>query len=635
MSLSTRLALAMAGLAFATAAAVGLLAWREIATHIPELTTPALAAGRSILIICVVAVGCASACAIALARSLSRPLVQMKAAVEGFARGAPMTFTPTAGGEIGVVARALLRMAEEIAEKTVALRRNAEIFDSIMSSMAEAVFLLDENARCVFANRAAIALLGDHADTGLQDWVNRYELYRPDGVSRVSLAESPFFRAVKGEQVDGLELAFCARGEETRARIVLSARPIRDANSAPKGAVFVLRDVTQAAEIERQLRQSQKMDAIGQLTGGIAHDFNNLLTVITGTIEILAEGVADRPKLAAIAEMINEAATRGADLTQQLLAFARRQPLQPHETDINGLLIDTARLLRPTLGEHIEIESMLHDDAWRIMVDRSQLSTAVINLALNARDAMPGGGKLVVETANVVLDEAYARANPEVVPGPYVMVAVSDSGSGIPAAIREKVFEPFFTTKGVGKGTGLGLSMVYGFVKQSGGHIKIDSEEGQGTTIKLYLPRVHQEAATSSGQEAAAIAQGGSETILVVEDDALVRGYVVAQLQSLGHRTLAAGSGVEALAIVDGGAEFDLLFTDVIMPGGMNGRQLAEEVAKRRPFVKVLYTSGYAENALLHHGRLDPGVVLLNKPYRKSELARKVREVLTAPRQAA
>jgi signal transduction histidine kinase len=246
-----------------------------------------------------------------------------------------------------------------------------------------------------------------------------------------------------------------------------------------------MRDLTGEGRRGSAKLASQKME-VGQLTGGIAHDFNNILTVITGTIEILAEAVADKPQLAAIAQMIDEASERGAGLTQHLLAFARRQPLQPQEIDINALIVETAQLLRPTLGEQVEMESMLESDAWRAMVDPNQLATALLNLSLNARDAMPNGGKLTLETGNVHLDESSATANSDVAPGPYVMIAVSDTGAGIPAAIRDKVFEPFFTTKATGKGTGLGLSMVYGFVKQSGGHIKIYSEEGHGTTIKIY-----------------------------------------------------------------------------------------------------------------------------------------------------
>jgi signal transduction histidine kinase/CheY-like chemotaxis protein len=425
--------------------------------------------------------------------------------------------------------------------------------------------------------------------------------------------------------LDGYELVYRRRDTGKSVHVIGSAHPIRNAEGVLSGAVVVYRDVTTSKENERQLRQSQKLDAIGQLTGGIAHDFNNMLTVITGTAEILVDNLADRPDLLQIAKLIDEAAGRGAELTKHLLAFARRQPLQPRNVDVNTLVLDTARLLRPTLGEHIEIESMLGNDTEPAHVDPSQLSTALLNLAVNARDAMPGGGKLTLETSNVVLDEVYEQNNPGAQPGPYVMIAVSDTGTGIAASVRDKVFEPFFTTKEVGKGTGLGLSMVYGFVKQSNGHIKIYSEEGYGTTIKLYLPRADAQAEMLPVAEPI---EGGTETILVVEDDAMVRNFVVTQLRSLGYRTYTAASGAAALTEVDSGASFDLLFTDVIMPGGMNGRQLADAVLQRRPGIKVLYTSGYTENAIVHHGRLDAGVFLLPKPYRKSELAYMVRAAL-------
>ncbi|MBV9986002.1 ATP-binding protein [Bradyrhizobium sp.] len=381
---------------------------------------------------------------------------------------------------------------------------------------------------------------------------------------------------------------------------------------------------------EAQVRQAQKMEAIGQLTGGVAHDFNNILTVITGSIEILSDAVKHRRDLAPIAKLIAAAAARGADLTQHLLAFARRQPLQPRSTDVNAMVIDVARLLRPTLGEQIEIESMLAHDAAPALIDPSQLSTALLNLALNARDAMPEGGKLTLETKNVVLDENYAASNEEVKPGDYVMVAVSDTGEGIPKELLEKVFEPFFTTKEVGKGSGLGLSMVYGFVKQSNGHVKIYSEEGHGTTVKLYLPQaasIPQAQATEAGVSAG---DHGDETILVVEDDALVRDYVTTQIKRFGYRTLAASNAADGLALINGEERIDLLFTDVIIPGGMNGRQLAREAVKRRPGLKVLYTSGYTENAIVHHGRLDAGVLLLPKPYLSSDLARMLRTALAS-----
>jgi PAS domain S-box-containing protein len=391
---------------------------------------------------------------------------------------------------------------------------------------------------------------------------------------------------------------------------------------------FIGRDLTEKQAAEAQFRQAQKMEAIGQLTGGVAHDFNNILTVITGTIGVLADAVADQPDLASIAKLIDEAAERGAQLTKHLLAFARRQPLQPREIDVNSLVVESAKLLHPTLGEHIVISPKLAEDVWPALVDPSQLSTAILNLALNARDAMPQGGKLMLETRNVTLDEAYIGMNNDVAVGDYVMIAVSDTGCGIPAALLERVFDPFFTTKEVGKGTGLGLSMVFGFVKQSGGHIKIYSEEGHGTTIKLYLPR-STGAGQSTGETRSPVAlERGNETVLIVEDDALVRKYVVGQVASLGYTTLEAANAAEALDIIDDGTTIDLLFTDVIMPGAMNGRQLVDEALKRRPSLRTLFTSGYTENAIIHHGRLDPGVLLLAKPYRKGELARMIRVAL-------
>ncbi|HXH45573.1 MAG TPA: PAS domain S-box protein [Bradyrhizobium sp.] len=412
-------------------------------------------------------------------------------------------------------------------------------------------------------------------------------------------------------------------GKEFRAEVSVTALTRRE------GLLFNVfyRDLTDKIAAEERIRHAEKMEAVGQLTGGVAHDFNNILTVITGTIEILAEAVAKEPQLAAITKMIDEAAARGADLTQHLLAFARKQPLQPREIDINALIVDTSKLLRPTLGEQIQIESVFEDENCVGVVDPNQLTTAILNLALNARDAMPGGGKLILETGVAYLDEVYAGAN-DVQPGHYVLIAVSDTGTGIPASMLARVFDPFFTSKGPGKGTGLGLSMVYGFIKQSAGHIKIYSEEGHGTTVKMYLPPGKTPTAVGEGVTPATI-EGGHETILVVEDDRLVRDYVLAQLHGLGYVTLQAANAAEALAVVAAGKPFDLLFTDVIMPGKMNGRQLADEMMKTRPDLKVVYTSGYTENAIIHHGRLDSGVLLLAKPYRKSDLARIIRKALS------
>jgi PAS domain S-box-containing protein len=399
-----------------------------------------------------------------------------------------------------------------------------------------------------------------------------------------------------------------------------------------EGRIFnsFIRDLTEQRAVELQFRQAQKMEAFGQLTGGIAHDFNNILTVITGTIEILADAVADRPRLAAIAKMIDEAAIRGAEITQHLLAFARKQPLQPQEVGINSLVAEAADLLRSTLGEHIEIESRLADDVTAALIDPSQLTTAILNLALNARDAMPAGGKLAVETSNIHLSESYVSSQGDLVAGNYIMIEVRDSGCGIPVGELDRVFEPFFTTKDVGQGTGLGLSMVYGFVKQSNGHIQIHSEEGHGTTVRICLPQ-----AVEVGQPLVELFQlprlsNAEETILIVEDDALVRSFVITQIQSLGYVTLVAANAEEALILVDSVAKIDLLFTDVIMPGPMNGRQLAAETLKRRPSLKILFTSAYSQDAIARQGRLDVGVLLLAKPYRKSELENMILRALSA-----
>jgi CheY-like chemotaxis protein len=327
--------------------------------------------------------------------------------------------------------------------------------------------------------------------------------------------------------------------------------------------------------------------------------------------------------------MIDEAAERGTDLTQRLLAFARKQPLQPREVDVNSLVIEATNLLRPTLGEQVEVQIMLAGDAARALIDPSQLTNAILNLALNARDAMPDGGKLTIETSNVILDDSYVGIHSEVTAGPYVLIAVTDSGHGIPAGILDNVFEPFFTTKDVGKGSGLGLSMVYGFVKQSNGHIKIYSEAGHGTTVRIYLPQATGLAQPITDELAGtSILEGGDETILVVEDDDLVRTFVVGQIQSLGYVTLAAINADAALAVINSAQAIDLLFTDMIMPGSMNGRQLSDAALRRRPALKVLFTSGYTENTVIHYGRLDAGVLLLAKPYRKSDLARMIRSAL-------
>ena len=503
------------------------------------------------------------------------------------------------------------------------LRESEQLARGIIDTALDAFVQVDAQGIIRDWNTQAENLLGWRRDEALGK--NAFGLMgRPDGQGPLKLALQSFLlsrdpvvrqprRELQVRRRDGTEIT---------AELSIAALKTRD------GFVFnaFIRDLTDRIAAEDRIRQAEKMEAMGQLTGGIAHDFNNILTVITGTIEILADAVKGEPQLAAITRMIDEAASRGADLTQHLLAFARKQPLEPKVTDVNTLIIDTAKLLQRTLGEQVEIESVFEDETCPAIVDPNQLATAILNLALNARDAMPDGGKLIIETGFVILDENYARMHSDVRPGRYAIIAVSDTGTGIPAAMLDKVFNPFFTSKGPGKGTGLGLSMVYGFVKQSAGHIMIYSEEGHGTTIKMYLPPAMGALPPAEPALASAV-EGGHETILVVEDDKLVRDYVLAQLHSLGYVTLDAANATEALVLVRTGHAFDLLFTDVIMPG-MNGRQLADEILKVRPSLRVLFTSGYTENAIIHHGRLDEGVLLLAKPYRKSDMAIMIRKAL-------
>ncbi|MBQ2260512.1 MAG: PAS domain S-box protein [Loktanella sp.] len=393
-------------------------------------------------------------------------------------------------------------------------------------------------------------------------------------------------------------------------------------------------DISDQKLLEERLQQAQKMEAVGQLTGGVAHDFNNLLTIIVGNAEILEEELNDLPHLQRLAKMSLDAADRGADLTSRLLAFSRKQSLDPKVLDVAPLIQGMDGLLRRALPENINIEIVQSGGLWKIEADVSQLESALLNLAVNARDAMPNGGSLTIEMANATLDGNYVDMEPDVKPGQYVVIVVTDTGSGIPPDVRARVFEPFFTTKEVGKGSGLGLSMVFGFVKQSGGHIRVYSELDEGTAIKMYFPRTRTEqesvVAVSPGQKIT----GGPETILVVEDDGAVREYVSAQLQSLGYHVIEASAGTEAIQVLNQTLGIDLLFTDVVMPGGMGGRELADAARRLRPDLKVLFTSGYTENSIVHNGRLEPGVKLMSKPYRREQLAAKIREVLDE-RQAA
>jgi PAS domain S-box-containing protein len=386
------------------------------------------------------------------------------------------------------------------------------------------------------------------------------------------------------------------------------------------------RDVTAQREAEARLHQIQKMDAVGQLTGGIAHDFNNLLTVIIGNLD-LERGRLPAEFRPGIKQALR-AAERGAALTHRLLAFSRRQTLIAEKLDLNRLAADMEDLLRRTLGEHIEIEMKLPKGLWPALADKGQVENALLNLAINARDAMAAGGKLTIETANMHLDDDYGAHNADVTAGDYVMLAVTDTGGGMPPDVIERAFEPFFTTKGVGKGTGLGLSMIYGFAKQSRGHVKIYSEVDHGTTVRLYLPRLSAGIAPAEAAAAPSQHPRGGETILVVEDDVQVRAFVLGQLRDLGYRVIEAVDGPTAQKILESDAPIDLLFTDVVMPGGMTGRQLAEAAKRQRPALKTLFTSGYTEDSVQRLGQMDPGVRLLSKPYRRHDLALRIREAL-------
>ena len=412
------------------------------------------------------------------------------------------------------------------------------------------------------------------------------------------------------------------------AELERRARDLADTNTK------LLAQITEREKVEAVLRQTQKMEAIGQLTGGVAHDFNNLLQVILGNLgaaqQRLQNDAAPSPdQLRRLIDAAVRGGERAATLTQRLLAFSRRQPLSPRPLEINKLVAGMSELLRRSLGEAIEIETVLAGGVWRVSADANELEAALLNLAVNARDAMSGSGKLTIETGNAFLDEAYAATNEDVAPGQYVMIAVTDTGAGMSEETRQRAFDPFFTTKDVGQGTGLGLSQVYGYVKQSGGHVKIYSEPGEGTTVKLYLPRLTGALQADEPSATERVPHGRrDELVLVVEDDDEVRALTVETLRQLGYGVVEAANGSDALRVLEAHRDVRLLFTDVGLPGGVNGRALAEAARRLRPDLKVLYTTGYARNAIVHHGRLDPDVELIGKPFSYAALALKVRAIL-------
>ncbi|HUA52548.1 MAG TPA: ATP-binding protein [Candidatus Sulfotelmatobacter sp.] len=417
------------------------------------------------------------------------------------------------------------------------------------------------------------------------------------------------------------------RKDGSTIEVLVNALAQRDERGEFVRSLSVTFDVTDWKRTEAQLRQAQKMEAIGQLTGGVAHDLNNLLTVVMAGLERAERNPADPTSMRRALETAQRGAERAASLTAQLLAFSRRQPLEPKAVDVGRLLPRMADLLRRTLGEAIEIETVVSGGLWLAFCDPSQLENALVNLALNARDAMPGGGRLTLEAANLHLDDDYAAANPDTIPGRYAMIAVTDTGCGMTGEVIEHAFEPFFTTKPEGRGTGLGLSQVFGFVRQSGGHVKIYSELGHGTSVRLYLPRAQSGVADAEPRAVTDTSPRGSETVLVVEDDADVRAAVVEMVEDLGYIVEQAANPDDAFGILNR-LDIDVLFTDVVMPGTMRTTELAERARALRPGIKVLFTSGYSESAIVHQGRLDAGVHLIAKPYKRHQLARRLRLLL-------
>jgi PAS domain S-box-containing protein len=515
-----------------------------------------------------------------------------------------------------------LELEDRIQERMAELKRARDLLDAVVENLPDMVLLKEASSdgfRYILVNAAGEELLGRDR----REIVGKTErdLFPPDEAASIVQANADVLEARQARTFIDRKLTTATGSRTVETRMV----PITNGSGSPHLLLAIIRDVTDAKSREEQLRQLQRMEAVGRLTGGVAHDFNNLLAIIHGNSELLLSRFNKQADARDMLDDVLSAATRGAELVRRLLAFARMQHLEPEAVDLNARLPDIVSLLQRALGENVSVRLELTEGLWPAIVDPTQVDDALVNLAINARDAMPGGGSLTIETRNVVLDEDYAAHHVEVTPGEYVMLAVSDTGTGMPPDIVERVFEPFFTTKPEGKGTGLGLSQVFGWVKQSRGHIKIYSEVGHGTTVKLYLPRAEALAAERSAEPQAATPTG-DEKILVVEDNPNVRRTVIRQLHDLGYETVEADSGARALELVRDGLEFDLLLTDVIMPGGITGYDLAERLRAERPGLTVLFTSGYTELAAGDRSTLKDQ--LLSKPYRKQDLGRAVRSAL-------
>ena len=524
-----------------------------------------------------------------------------------------------------------LQRAEQLASSALQLEETERRFRLLVEGVTEyAIFMLDPAGNVINWNPGAQRIKGYTREEIIGQHFSRF--YTEEDRSNRLPWKALETAATTGKfETEGWRVR--KDGSRFWASVVINT--IRDARGDVVGFAKVTRDLTERREAQERLTQSQKMEGIGQLTGGVAHDFNNLLTIILGNLETLQRHVNDdgpeRSSLQRAADNAMRGARRAEALTQRLLAFSRQQPLEPISVDVGRLVSGMSDLLRRTLGEQISVETVLAGGLWRAFADPNQLEVAIINLAVNARDAMPNGGKMTIETANVHLDEFYAAAQAEVLPGQYVVVAVTDTGVGMPPDVKAKAFDPFYTTKDIGQGTGLGLSQVYGFVKQSRGHVKIYSEAGEGTSVKIYLPRHHSDADEKEEPVVHRVTRGRrGETVLVVEDDEDVRAYSGESLRELGYSVLEAPHGRAALQILEAHPDIAVIFTDVGLPGGMNGRQFAEEARKRHPTVKILFTTGYARNAIVHDGRLDPGVELLPKPFTQAALGAKLRDILDA-----
>ena len=518
-------------------------------------------------------------------------------------------------------------MAIQRASQAEKLRESEERFRLICRATSDVLWDWDLNNDQIWWSEGLSARFG-HVSGTLPDGIESWKaLLHPRDADRV--LESLENVVNKGTDKWTEEYRF-ARSDGSYAQVIDNGYIVKNDRGETVRMVGSMLDVTEVRELEEKLKQAQRLESVGHLTGGIAHDFNNLLTVIQGSAELLEEQYADDESATNLTGMIRNAAGRGAELTSRLLAFARKQTLEPNAVDVNRLIADLEAMLRRTLGENIELEIIRSAGLWPAMVDAAQLENALLNLLLNARDAMPQGGRLTIEAANTALDDAYSARSVDVTPGQYVMVAVTDTGTGMDRTTLDRAFEPFFTTKPKERGTGLGLSMVWGFAKQSNGHVRIYSEPGQGTTVRLYLPRTHSTVAATeqSDVESRPAIATGSERILLVEDNDLVRTHMESSLRKLGYRVESVSNGPEAVKLLEGDSEFDLLFTDVVMPGGMNGREVADRAKELRPNLPVLYASGYTENAIVNQGRLDRGVHLLQKPFRLEEMAAQIRKVL-------